>query len=89
MRNAQGPLLVNADASRGAIRVEVLGPGGQVVPGYSAADCAEIRTDSLAHRVTWHTAGDLAETREPIQLRFLLTEAALYSFHAGPEVARH
>ncbi len=88
MRNARGRLLINADASGGSIRVEVLGPDGRAVPGYSAQDSAEIKTDSVARQVTWGAGDKLPETGGPIQLRFLLTNAALYSFLAGPEVER-
>jgi len=88
MRNAQGPLLINADASSGSIRVEVLGPDGEALPGYSSDDSAEVRTDSIVGRATWKTVNELPETDDPIRLRFLLANASLYSFHAGPEVER-
>lgn len=88
MRNAQGPLLVNADASGGSIRVEVLGPDGQALPGYSARDSVAIKTDSVSRKVTWKTANELPDTNDPIRLRFHLKNASLYSFLAGSEVER-
>jgi hypothetical protein len=89
MRNAQGPLLINADASGGSIRVEAIGIDGHPFPGYSARDSVEIRTDSIRQVVTWKASDELPETDDPIQLRFLLTNASLYSFLAGPEVERY
>jgi hypothetical protein len=88
MRNAQGRLTINADASGGSIRVEVIGIDGRTLPGYSARDSVEIRTDSMSQVVTWKASNELPETDDPIQLRFLLTNASLYSFFAGPEVER-
>ncbi len=88
MRHASGPLLVNADASGGSIRVEVLGPGGRPLPGYSARDCAAIRSDGIAHRVRWRSHDRLPDTDEPIRLRFVLVHASLYSFLAGADPER-
>jgi len=88
LQGAQGPLLINADASCGSIRVEVLGSDGQALPGYSARDSAVIEVDSVAQPITWNAKEELPVTSGPIQLRFLLTNASLYSFAAGPQVER-
>ncbi len=72
-------LIINADASRGDLAIEVLGAGGQVLPGYARGDCATVTTDSLRHRVTWREHDRLPQAG-PIALRFILHNADLYSF---------
>ena len=54
-------IAVNADATRGELRVEIVTHQGDVVPGYSAADCDPIREDVMAHRVTWKGESDLGK----------------------------
>lgn len=88
IRNAGGPLLINADAFGGSIRVEVLAADGRVVPGFGAAECIPVHADSTMHRVRWKDRGELPESDRPIRLRFRLTRASLYSFHAGDGVRR-
>ena len=57
--------------------------GGNVIEGFSRADCAVITTDSVRHVVTWKENPDchLLQGR-PIQLRFYLARAKLYSLEA-------
>jgi hypothetical protein len=47
-------LTLNADASRGTIRIELLDERGYGVRGFSAEDAAPIRGDSLRHAVKWN-----------------------------------
>lgn len=72
-------LRVNADASAGSLGVEVLGDDGQVIPGYSAADCRSLTGDGLDRPVQWKDHETLPADR-PIRLRFLLKQASLYAF---------
>ncbi|MEE2686312.1 MAG: hypothetical protein VYB09_08375, partial [Planctomycetota bacterium] len=76
-------LVVNANASDGEIQVEAVDSGGNVIEGFSRADCAVITTDSVRHVVTWKENPDchLLQGR-PIQLRFYLARAKLYSLEA-------
>lgn len=72
-------LYLNADATDGAIRVEALDADGAVLSGYSAAECDEIRSDSVRHLVKWGTR-DRLPSGAPIRLRLRLRNARLYSF---------
>ncbi|MSU23277.1 MAG: hypothetical protein EXS32_05565 [Opitutus sp.] len=71
-------LTLNADASRGAIRVEVLDDGYRI-PGFTKADSIPIESDSLRHRVAWkgRTLRDLPPGRH--MLRVHLENAELFA----------
>jgi len=75
-------LYVNADAARGRLAVELLDESGQPVPGFTAADCEPITTDSVRHRITW-AGGDRIPAGEPFALRFHFTNADLYSYRVA------
>jgi hypothetical protein len=78
-------LLVNADARRGRLLVEVLDQADRAQPGFSSADCRPVTTDSLRAHVTWKKRS-LSELRgQTIRLRFhLYRGAALYAFQFAP-----
>jgi len=78
-----GPLLVNADARGGSIRVEVLGNDGKPLPGFAAGDCRPLTMDGTDQRVRWQTQATLPTSNNDIRLRFSLREAKLYSFCCG------
>jgi hypothetical protein len=46
-------ITVNADATKGTIRVELLNEDGYRVQGYAKDDAVAIQGDSLRHRVAW------------------------------------
>ena len=74
-------LEINADASTGSIRVEILDVAGQPVPGCAAVDCDPIVTDSVRHVVTWKGRRRLEGLPSSgVRLRFHMTRAKLYSF---------
>ena len=74
-------LFVNAACADGELRVEVLDARGEVVPGYSAADCVPLAGDSTRHRMTWRGDVSLAPLAgRPVRFRFLLRRGALYAF---------
>lgn len=50
-------LTLNADASAGAVRVELLDEHGYSFPGFTKADAVPITGDGLRHKVTWKKAG--------------------------------
>lgn len=74
-------LEVNANAAGGSIAVEALDGNGEVIDGFSKNDCQPITSDSVRHVLSWNGSEDchLIQAR-PIQLRFTLTKARLYSF---------
>jgi hypothetical protein len=91
LRGAEGPLAVNFLTARGKaygtgwLKVEVLDEHGKPISGYSLADCNVLRGDHLNQVVTWKTREALP-TGRPIRLRFVMTDARLYSFRAGNAV---
>ena len=79
-------LELNADASDGEVRVEVVGDDGAPLPGYSSEDCAPMRADGVRTRVTWtggRTLPDLAGTDVCLRIH-LSGNARLYSFTIRP-----
>lgn len=77
--NRTGKLQVNADASKGKLTVEVIDASGKPLPGYTASDCHVISTDNIRHAVRWGSNTELPSSG-PVQLRFALTNASLYSY---------
>ncbi len=75
-------LVVNADASRGHLLVEVLDDKGSVIPGLGKNDSIEITTDSLRHAVRFGERNSVLKglAGRTVQLRFHLQNADLYSF---------
>lgn len=86
LSNCSGRLRINYNAVSGWLAVEVQDENGNVIQGYSQADCDPLTGDSLDQPVTWSTLTELPTTTEPIRLRFTLQNASLYSFTAGPSV---
>jgi hypothetical protein len=82
--DAAGQLLINAEAQGGAIRVEVIGGDGKVLPGYAKSDCLPSTGDGIRQRVRWKAQDVLPSTDKGIRLRFWLTDAKLYSFQTAP-----
>lgn len=72
-------LVLNADASKGSIAVEVLDADGKALPGYSQADAVPMRSDSVRHAVRWR-GHDRLPTDKPLRLRFHLRDASLFSY---------
>ncbi|MEA1950955.1 MAG: hypothetical protein U9N87_06190, partial [Planctomycetota bacterium] len=77
-------LVVNADASRGHLAVEVLDRDGKTLPGYSLDDCIAMKTDGIRHMVKWKKHDHLP-TERPLRLRFHLKNASLYSYRVKPD----
>ncbi len=72
-------LLLNADASKGEVAVEVLNGSGEVLNGYTAAECIDAKSDSLKHEVRWRDHAGLPTDRD-VRLRFVLKRASIYSY---------
>ena len=80
-------LFVNADTSRGALRVEVLDRRGDVVMPFSADRCVPVSADRTAQRVDWTEAHDLSALRDiPIRFRFHVTNGNLYAFWVSQDL---
>ncbi|HZM05724.1 MAG TPA: hypothetical protein VFC44_22215 [Candidatus Saccharimonadales bacterium] len=70
---------LNADASAGEIRVEILGNDGKRVRDFSEDDAVPIHGDSLTHAVQWKSGGLSGLPAENYILRVHLTNATLYA----------
>lgn len=79
---SEGELHLNTNASGGWVKVEILDSEGNVIEGYGRDDCASISADAMNQKVTWSSRSELPETKGSRRFRFLLVNAALYSFMA-------
>ncbi len=82
----QGPLHVNYKANGGWLKVEVIDEAGKLIPGYGRDECDALQSDSVDQIVTWKGSNRLPDVQGPIQLRFVLQKASLYSFAVGEGV---
>ena len=74
-------LEVNVDADDGRLRVEVLDEAGQVVPGFEAASCRVITSDSPRRRVRWDKRKIRDLSGQGVRLRFHLSgDCRLFAF---------
>lgn len=74
-------LLLNADAAGGEIRCELLGAGGQPLPGYAKRNSIPLAEDHARQQATWQGEERIpAHCDRPVQLRFRLRNAKLYSY---------
>lgn len=66
----------------GTVRVEILSPEtGKPLPGFTKADCKPFSGDAIRHPVRWSGSADLRSLAgKPIQLRFYVDRAKLFSF---------
>ena len=75
-----GTLHVNANAEGGSLRVEVTDSEGTPIRGYDRQACHVLTADSLNHAVHWDEAAQLEPSSAPVRLRFIFSDAKLYSF---------
>lgn len=74
-------LVLNAKADSGEIRVEAIDALGRVIRGFSKEDCMPLEGDDVRHVVSWQRGSNCHSLQaRPIQLRFHLKQAKLYSF---------
>lgn len=74
-------LEINADARRGLIKVEAIGPAGEPMDGFSVSEAAEIRRNGFSIPVEWNSGSKISELKgKMIRLRFYMEQARLYSF---------
>lgn len=68
---------INADATQGMVKLELLDANGNVIPGFSQKDCQGLLIkDSLDYTVGWKSPLPGKE----VKIRFILRDAMLYSF---------
>ena len=74
-------LLINADASRGRIRVELLDEMGVALPGFEEDRSDPLHGDSVSQLVSWDGKSDLSSLEgRKIKLRLLMSHSKLFSF---------
>jgi len=75
-------LLLNYSTGAGGyVRVELRNRFGQPLPGLSLDDAPELYGDSIAEEYRWRSGKDAGSAEgEPVELRFLLKDADLYSY---------
>ena len=88
IQNADGPLLVNADAGKGTLRAALIDADGNTIPGYSLEDCLPINKDGIAQVVRWKKHSELPKTVNILRIRFEMVNTELYGFFAGREALR-
>lgn len=80
LRFNRGVLRVNADATGGALRAELVAADGRAVPGYELEECSPLSGDAANGVIRW-SQGETVEARdEPVRIRFVLERASLYAF---------
>ena len=73
-------LLLNADATGGAIAVEVLDRDGQPIDGFGRDEAMLVTSDSIRHPLAWKGHKDLHQLQgRPIRLRLHLRSARIFS----------
>lgn len=74
-------LIINADAKRGHILVEILDADAKPIPQFGPASCDALERDEIRHIVTWQGVTNLSGLAgKVVKLRFHLKEAKLFSF---------
>ncbi len=73
-------LFVNADASNGQLRAEILDVQGNVISSYSKDECKPVKTNGTKIKINWNNHDSLEGLPETIRIKFYLTDAAIYSF---------
>jgi hypothetical protein len=78
-------LLLNfATSAAGGVRVELQGPDGKPLPGFSLADCQELIGNEIERPVTW-AGGDLSRLAgQTVRLRFAMKDADIYALRFAP-----
>jgi len=76
-------LVLNVDASRGSIRVQLKDAlGDKVLPGYTLDDCEPITGDGQAVPVGWRGKKDLPN--DVVRIQFEMTRVSLFGFRLVP-----
>ena len=79
-----GSISLNADASSGSVRVELLNSKGLRMRRFSAEDCIPIKGDSLDHAVAWKGVSLRDLPRGRYMIRIHLDNAIVYALSLGP-----
>jgi hypothetical protein len=79
-------LFVNANATNGELRVELLDQNGKVIEPFTKENCVVFSTDKTRAEIRWNGAEDISVLRDkPVRFRFYLRNGSLFSFWVSPE----
>lgn len=74
-------LFVNADASQGQLKAEILDGNGKIINGYSKEQCIPVQINSTKAVIKWEGNKTLKSLAgKPVRIRFYNTNASLFSF---------
>ena len=70
-----------SSSAAGSIRVEIQDATGKPIEGFMLTDADETFGDTLARAATWKGKADVGSLAgKPVRLRFIMSDADLYSF---------
>jgi hypothetical protein len=79
---------VNANASGGELKAEVLDQNGAVIEPYTLANSVAVSGDGTKQPLIWKGAEDLSKlSGQPVRFRFMVKNGSLYSFWVSPDVS--
>ena len=73
-----------ATSALGSVRVELQDELGLPLPGFSLEDCAPLFGDTIDRTVRWKGGSLAAISGKPVRLRFVVSDAQVYSFQFRP-----
>ena len=80
-RPERGILTLNAGATGGSVRIELIDETGKTIPGYSAEECLPMNCDGVDHIIRWKNQRSLYPViGKPLRMRFYLENATIYGF---------
>jgi len=87
IENYKGELFVNADASNGMLRAELVDDvTKKPILGYTIDDCNPLTKDGTAQNIYWQDNKELPSSGKRIRIRFVMKNASLFGFYAGQKV---
>lgn len=72
-------LSLNANASSGTIRIELLNASGYRIPGFTKSDAVPISADGLRQRVTWKNSDVAKLPADDVMIRIHLDNAEVFA----------
>ena len=85
VHRARSSLYLNADATEESIRADLLSEAGDVIPGFSRADCQEVTGSGGALPLQWKGQSSLEShlRKGRVRLKLYLSKATVYGLRAG------
>lgn len=74
-------LIINADAEKGSILVELIDHEGKPIPGYTKEECVPFRRNDIRGEIQWKSDKNISLLHNRVvRIRFYLQTTRLYSF---------